>query len=126
VSNPTDAPATTANCLRCGRVLRSAKSITDGMGRTCKAKVAAAARALDLAGFKPFQVDKAVEAIEQGGIVPTSRAGVYTAVSSDGTTTYLVHSVACTCPAGVKGRACYHRAAVAILDAASTLAPRAA
>ncbi|MET8334381.1 helix-turn-helix domain-containing protein [Streptosporangium canum] len=69
--------------------------------------------------FKPFQIDKAREAIEQAAILPTSRPGIYTAVSSDGTTTYLVHRAACTCPAGQKQRACYHRAAAAILAAAS-------
>lgn len=54
----------------------------------------------DLDDWKPQQVDKAREAIEQRAILPTSRPGLYTAVSSDGTTTYLVH-----------------RAAVAILEA---------
>jgi hypothetical protein len=73
----------------------------------------------DLTDFKPFQVDKAREVIEQGGILPTSRPGIWTAVSSDGTTTYLVHEASCTCPAGQKSRACYHRAAVAILSAAT-------
>ncbi|WP_225959170.1 SWIM zinc finger family protein [Nonomuraea africana] len=50
---------------------------------------------------------------------PHQPPGLYTAVSSDGTTTYLVHRASCTCPAGQRGRyACYHRAAVAILSAA--------
>lgn len=72
----------------------------------------------ELDGFKPAQVDKARELIEQGGILPTSRPGLFTAVSSDGTTTYLVHRASCTCPAGQRGRyACYHRAAVAIMSA---------
>jgi excisionase family DNA binding protein len=74
----------------------------------------------DLDAYKPAQVDKARELIAEGGILPTSRTGLYTAVSSDGTTTYLVHAAACTCPAGQRGKhACYHRAAVAILTAAS-------
>lgn len=69
--------------------------------------------------YKPFQVDKARELIEQGGIVPsTRRPGIYTVISSDGTTTYLVHSATCSCPAGQRGRRCYHTAAVAILTAA--------
>jgi excisionase family DNA binding protein len=68
--------------------------------------------------YKPAQLDKAREAIEQRAILPTSRPGMYTAVSSDGTTTYLVHEAACTCPAGQRGKyRCYHRAAVAILSA---------
>lgn len=72
----------------------------------------------DLDGFKPAQVDKARELIEQGAILPTKRAGLFTAVSSDGSVTYLVHASGCTCPAGQRGRyVCYHRAAVAILSA---------
>ncbi|MER7131234.1 helix-turn-helix domain-containing protein [Streptosporangium saharense] len=74
----------------------------------------------DVTDFKPAAIDKARELIEQGGILPTRRPGIYTAVSSDGTTTYLVHRSACSCPAGARGRfRCYHRAAVAILQAAS-------
>ncbi|MEU6781533.1 helix-turn-helix domain-containing protein [Nonomuraea angiospora] len=72
----------------------------------------------DLDGFKPQQVDKARELIEQGAILPTSRQGLYTAVSGDGTTTYLVHRASCSCPASRHGRACYHRCAVALLEAA--------
>jgi excisionase family DNA binding protein len=72
----------------------------------------------DLDGFKPAQVDKARELIEQAAILPTKRQGLFTAVSSDGTTTYLVHANGCTCPAGQRGKhLCYHRAAVAILTA---------
>ena len=74
----------------------------------------------DLTEYKPAQVDKAREAIEQGAILATSRPGIYTAVSSDGTVTYLVHRAACSCPAGQKSRACYHRAGVSLLEAAKT------
>lgn len=81
----------------------------------------------DLDDYKPQQVDRARELIEQGGILPTSRPGLYTAVSSDGTTTYLVHASGCTCPADQRGKhQCYHRAAVAILTATVTPARRAA
>lgn len=69
--------------------------------------------------YKPFQIDKARELIEQRGIVPSvRRPGFYTVASSDGTTTYLVHSAACSCPASRHGRRCYHLAAVALLEAA--------
>ncbi|MGP3914335.1 helix-turn-helix domain-containing protein [Nonomuraea sp. 10N515B] len=68
--------------------------------------------------YKPHQVTSARDAIEQGAILPTSRPGMYTAVSSDGTTTYLTHAAGCTCRAGQLGRRCWHRAAVAILTAA--------
>ncbi|WP_049562277.1 helix-turn-helix domain-containing protein [Nonomuraea sp. SBT364] len=74
---------------------------------------------VNLDEFKPNQVDRARELIEQGAILPTKRPGTYTAVSSDGTVTYLVHASGCTCPAGQRGKhQCYHRAAVAILTAA--------
>ena len=108
---------TPTNCLRCGRTLTSAKSINDGMGRACKAKVAAAAQTADLAEYKPVQVAKAVEVIEQGGIVPTSRVALYLAVSSDGTVNYLVDQIehSCTCKAGQRGIRCYHLAAADIL-----------
>lgn len=76
----------------------------------------------DLDDFKPAQVDKARELVEQGGILRTSRPGMYTAVSSDGAVTYLVHASACTCPAGQRGRhLCYHRASAVILGAAAAL-----
>ncbi|MFB4273002.1 helix-turn-helix domain-containing protein [Nonomuraea sp. GTA35] len=71
-----------------------------------------------LGGFKPAAIDKARALIEDGGIVRRSRPGMFSAVSSDGSTTYLVHASGCTCPAGLRGKyACYHRAAVAILTA---------
>ena len=61
--------------------------------------------------YKPQAIDKARTLIEEGGILRTSRPGLFTAVSSDGSTTYLVHASGCTCPAGQRGRyACYHRA----------------
>lgn len=76
----------------------------------------------DVTDYKPTAIDKARELIEQRGILPTRRPGIYTAVSSDGSITYLVHRAACTCPAGLKGRyRCYHRAAVAIVQAAAPL-----
>lgn len=69
--------------------------------------------------YKPHQIDNARQAIEQGAILPTSRPGMWTAVSSDGTTTYLVAEAGCSCRAGQLGRQCWHRAAVAILTAAA-------
>lgn len=73
--------------------------------------------------YKPTQVEKAREAIEQHAILPTKRPGLYTAVSSDGTTTYLVHASGCTCPAGQRGKyRCYHRAAVNLIEAARAAA----
>lgn len=105
-------------CLRCGRTLRSADSIARRYGRTCKAKVIAAAKAKAAAGFKPATVAKAQELIEDGGIVAI-RARVFRVVASDGIGHYLTAPEACTCKAGLKGiHVCYHRAAAAIMLAA--------
>jgi hypothetical protein len=69
--------------------------------------------------YKPHQIQSARDAIEQRAILPTRRPGMWTAVSSDGTTTYLVAAEGCSCRAGQLGRLCWHRAAVAILTAAA-------
>lgn len=113
----------TANCHRCGRRLTSAASVARGYGRTCRAKVREAANVVDLTEYKAFQVAKAAELIEQGGIVPTGRRDLYLAVSSDGTARYMVDAVerSCSCPAGDKGRRCYHLLAADILTAAAPL-----
>ncbi|MGC5012542.1 helix-turn-helix domain-containing protein [Streptosporangium sp. DT93] len=72
----------------------------------------------DVADFKAAQLDRARELIEQGGILPTRRPGIYTAVSSDGSARYLVHRCGCSCPSGARGKhLCYHRAAVALVQA---------
>lgn len=115
-------------CLRCGRALTAASSIRAGFGRTCKTRIAEGARAADLSAFHPWQAEKAREAIEQGAIVPSSRPGLYAAVSGDGTTVYLVdvREGSCTCRAAANGRSCYHLAAALILHAAAPAARRAA
>lgn len=103
-----------SHCTRCGRKITATKSITDGMGRTCKAKVAKAAKTPTLTDrFKPFQVNKAVELIEQGGVARGRR--FYLTVNSKGTGTYLTSPRGCSCPAGAKGLGCYHVLAVRIL-----------
>ncbi|MEO3853693.1 helix-turn-helix domain-containing protein [Acrocarpospora sp. B8E8] len=66
--------------------------------------------------YKAHQVASALELLEQGGLVPTSRPGTFTAVSSDGSTRYLVTRDHCGCKAFEKGRNCYHRLAVALTD----------
>jgi hypothetical protein len=70
--------------------------------------------------MKPEQHAKMAELIEDGGIIPTSRPGVYAAASSDGSTVYVtdVKAAGCTCKAGQNGRDCYHLAAALVLDAA--------
>lgn len=114
----TKTATTKHHCLRCGRTLTALDSIARGYGPTCARKIRRAATVVSLVTFKPFQVDKAREAIEQGAVVPTVRPEAYRSVSSDGTTVYLTTIASCTCPAGQKGRTCYHRAAAEILTAA--------
>ena len=70
--------------------------------------------------YKPAQLDKAAELIEQGGLIPTTLVGRYTATSSDGTIHYLVTTDTCTCQAGQRDLRCYHRAAATIAEAART------
>lgn len=113
------AAADHTRCLRCHRVLRSAKSVASGYGPTCTRKVRESARAEIIATHKPAQVAKAVELIEQGGIIPLRARRIFTVISSDGTHAYKTAPQACTCPAGVKGRfVCYHRIAAQIVTAA--------
>jgi len=111
------ATQTTAKCIRCGRTLRSAKSIADGAGRTCKAKIAEATKSAT--EYKPVQVAKAAELIELKAIVRTS-ATAFVAVASNGTATYETDAYrqTCTCKAGERGIRCYHLAAAQILAAA--------
>lgn len=110
---------THTNCLRCGRKITSAKSITNGYGRTCKAKVKAAAQAQAVVAFKPAQIAKAQELIADGGIVAIRARRIFRTVSSDGTRTYLTAPQACNCAAGLKAQhACFHRIAATILTAA--------
>jgi hypothetical protein len=115
-----NAAATThqhTNCLRCGRALRSAKSTATGYGPTCTRKVKAAA-VTQATSFKPAQIAKAVELIEQGGVIPLRR-NVFRTVSSDGTRSYLTAPQACNCAAGLKGKhMCFHRIAAQIVTAA--------
>lgn len=113
----TDRAPKTTKCFRCGRTLRSAQSIARGYGRTCQAHITAAAKT---SVEKPAQVAKAVEAIELGSVVPLTRRGVrvFRTVSSKGDATYLTAAHNCNCPAGLKGRACYHTLAVQLITAA--------
>jgi hypothetical protein len=108
------------NCLRCGRKLTSAKSTAAGYGPTCTRKVKAAAKDKVIAQYKPAQVAKAEELIEQGGIIPFRGRRVFTVISSDGSATYKTAPQGCTCPAGIKGRhVCYHRIAAEIIALAA-------
>ena len=115
--NATDSPA---RCLRCSRVLRSAKSVAAGVGPTCKSKITAAAKNTPA---KPVQVAKAIELVELGAIIPLRRRNsgtrVFRVVSSRGDATYLAAAHNCTCAAGLKSRhECYHMLAAQLLGAA--------
>jgi hypothetical protein len=105
-------------CLRCGRRLRSDRSIAAGYGADCRARIRAAAKLAALAAWTERQLEQARELIEDGGVVPTSRPGVFRTVSSDGEEFHLTHIEACNCPAGLKSKLCYHRAAVTLVLAA--------
>jgi hypothetical protein len=109
-----------ANCLRCGRVLRSAKSIAAGYGPTCSKHIRTATARDEVTAHKPAAIAKATELIEQGGILPLRGRRVFTVISSDGTATYKTAPTGCTCPAGIKGKhVCYHRVAATILSLAA-------
>ncbi len=117
----------TAKCLRCGRVrhFRSAEAAAKAAphGRVCAVLVRLAAIGEAVRGFAQAQVDKARELISDGGIVATGRPGVFRAVSSKGTDSYLTHSAACNCPGGLRGRnGCYHSLAARILVASGKAA----
>ena len=113
----------TTHCLRCGRTLTSAQSITNGMGRTCRSRVRQAADVIDLTAFRDAKAarTKATDLIEQAGIVPASRPGLYLAVSSDGANTYLIDTAeaSCTCKGYAKVGRCYHQVAAGLLGRAA-------
>jgi hypothetical protein len=117
----TGATQHTAKCQSCGRIRRFGSAGTAATaqpyGRTCLRKIRAAAVDAALEGFTPAQRDKAAELIADGGLVPTSRPGVYRASGSKGDVTYLVHSAVCSCPAALHGRDCYHLLAARIVAA---------
>ncbi len=108
----------TVKCQGCGRTLRAAASVAAGRGPQCRARVRRAAAVIDA---KPGQVTKALELIADGGIVPTSRRGVFRTVGSKGDVIYLTHSNTCTCPSGLRrltACTCYHSVAARLLLAA--------
>jgi hypothetical protein len=110
-----NATADHANCLRCGRALRSTKARAAGYGAKCAARIRHASP--DAAGFKAHQIDSARELIADGAIIPL-RSVVFLTVSTDGTETYKTAPTGCTCPAGLKGSRCYHQLAARLLLAA--------
>jgi hypothetical protein len=114
----------TTKCHRCGRVLTDAKSVAAGYGRTCRARIAAAANAAALTE-QPVQVAKAVELVEDHGIVRVTGA-LFHAVASNGTVLYEVTPVIgrCSCRAGQYGLRCYHLIAGEWISGKTAPAPR--
>lgn len=100
----------TATCTRCHATLRSEASLKRGMGAHC-ARQARREQAVAADGYKPEQIDAARQAIEDGAIIPL-RGAIFLVVSSDGSEVHRTTATACSCPAGVKGRRCFHRATV--------------
>ena len=100
----------------CGRKIYADQSTDTGFGSSCRARVHLAERLAERhEGFQSWQVAKAVQLIEDNGIVPSSAPGMFWAVSSDGTRRYVVSLEHCTCDARA---ACYHMVAASILTAA--------
>lgn len=99
-------------CTRCHRVLKSAESIARGTGRTCERKIRSTLAYIG-ASFTARQIEAATDLISDGGLVVGPADWTCLAVSSDGSSTYVVDTAAatCTCKAGQHGRPCYHLAA---------------
>jgi len=110
----TVAPKPSRICTRCGRRLTAVKSIALGRGPRCDAKVKAEAKAC---AAKPEQLVKALELLADGGVETLRPGRVWLVVASNGVDRYRTAPMACTCPAGVRGRACYHQLAVGLLAA---------
>lgn len=108
---------TPITCGRCGRVLRSARSIKRGLGPTCGAKRAQAFEIVDVvADYTPVQVEKAKELVELGGIVRLyPNRPWFAVVATKGDHVYRTSPKGCTCPAGMHYRRCYHTAAARVL-----------
>jgi Family of unknown function (DUF6011) len=108
-------------CKRCGRALRSARSVAAGRGRTCQVKARAEAIVNAIAPYTEAQQAKALDLLASGGLRQTPRPAVWLADSSDKTTTYTVQADTCSCPSRCR---CYHQAArsAAIAVLALTLA----
>jgi len=87
------------------------------LGRILRAEHAV----IDLSAFRDAKGarGKAIELIEQDGIAPASRPGLYLAVSSDGVNTYLIDAFegSCSCKGYAHTGRCYHQVAAALLGA---------
>jgi hypothetical protein len=67
--------------------------------------------------YKPAQIEKARELIEQDGIKGTEKPGIFVAISSDGDTWYPTSTTGCGCRAGLRDVRCYHRLSAQVITA---------
>ncbi|MFF1962932.1 hypothetical protein ACFVW5_04790 [Streptomyces sp. NPDC058232] len=108
-------------CIRCRRALR--RPSEDGYGPKCRRRVRRATKAPELGQYKPHLVERAVELLEQGAVIPLRKSlknPVYLVVSSDGSSAYRTARAACNCPAGLKAvHVCKHRIAAHALELAN-------
>jgi hypothetical protein len=110
-----------ARCLRCRRVLTSARSIADGIGKGCAAKIRQAAREYALDGLTDKQAGEAREIAADGGVVE-AREGVFRVVSGDGSQSYITTPDGhCTCAWGLRRtmadtKVCKHVGAVRLVQ----------
>lgn len=111
----TPVPVIEVRCLGCGRVLHSAESRARGRGRACYRRAMDAAATLG-PEFSDRQVEAAIEAIEDGAVVPSGIAGVWLVVGSRGDKVYATTVSTCECEHFAKrGRACHHMASVSLV-----------
>ena len=101
-------------CRVCGRGLRSAKSIADGVGRVC-AKRERQQAIVDT--FPTHQIEKAREVVALAGYQKISKM-TFVVLSSNGDEMYTATDETCSCAAGKYGKhVCYHRLAVMLVTA---------
>jgi Family of unknown function (DUF6011) len=124
----TTSPVTRCRRPGCGRPLRSALSVSRGIGKACAAKERAEARErareealrIATAPFSDAQIEKATALIARGGLRPAERPGVWRAASSDGKRAYVVTALSCECDAAAHHKLCLHRCAVVMTELAQS------
>ena len=98
----------------------------DSLARRIALPALLRAEVIDLSAFRDAKNarDKAMELVEQAGIIPASRPGLYLAVSSDGSNTYLIDTLegSCTCRGFAYAGRCFHAVAAAVLTGRPTMA----
>lgn len=113
--------AAETRCLRCHRVLRSAKSVAAKYGKGCEAKIRQEARERALEGLSDKQRAEAIEIVADGGAVATNREGVWQVTSGDGSQVYMTTADGhCNCRWGLRRtlagtKACKHVGAVRLV-----------